>query len=86
MKLLANENFPLKSFGALKEKGYDIKHIGFGRRCERPERKYEHLRPANCLLFTGNPVRSYELGWQGRAGAVSWVFQNFGRKLTVVVS
>lgn len=28
MKLLANENFPLKSFKALQEKGYDIKHIG----------------------------------------------------------
>ncbi len=28
MKLLANENFPLKSYNVLKEKGYDIKHIG----------------------------------------------------------
>ena len=28
MKLLANENFPLKSYKALQEKGYDIKHIG----------------------------------------------------------
>ena len=28
MKLLANENFPLKSYKALQENGYDIKHIG----------------------------------------------------------
>lgn len=28
MKLLANENFPLKSFDILKKAGYDIEHIG----------------------------------------------------------
>ena len=28
MKLLANENFPLSSYHILKDKGYDIKHIG----------------------------------------------------------
>ncbi|HQU58895.1 MAG: DUF5615 family PIN-like protein [Phaeodactylibacter sp.] len=28
MKFLANENFPLKSFRILQDKGYDIKHIG----------------------------------------------------------
>ena len=28
MKLLANENFPLKSFKILLKKNYDIKHIG----------------------------------------------------------
>jgi predicted nuclease of predicted toxin-antitoxin system len=28
MKLLANENFPMKSFHILLEPGYDIKHIG----------------------------------------------------------
>jgi predicted nuclease of predicted toxin-antitoxin system len=28
MKLLANENFPIKSFRILLELGYDIKHVG----------------------------------------------------------